>query len=97
MANTFWLRLRGLLGRTALPPYHALILQPCASVHTCFMKYPIDVIFLSVNGKVIHLQENMVPWRSSPIVRESSTVVELCVGGIRAGKVLPGDILSFHQ
>jgi uncharacterized membrane protein (UPF0127 family) len=47
LADNFMTRLKGLLGRTGLKSDEALIIQPCKSVHTCFMRFPIDVIFLN--------------------------------------------------
>ncbi|MCL5290069.1 MAG: DUF192 domain-containing protein [Bacillota bacterium] len=93
MADTFWARLKGLLGRNTLPHGEALILQPCSSVHTCFMKFSIDVVFLDQLGQVIQLHENLSPWRFTPIVRNAATAVELPIGTIKAGDIKSGDTL----
>ncbi len=77
VAGTWPSRLRGLLFRDSLPEGRCLILDPCNSVHTCFMKFHIDVIFVSQAGTVIHLIENMPPFRFSSIVRGSRYVIEL--------------------
>jgi len=97
LANTFLSRLKGLLGRQKLDPGQALALYPCSSVHTWFMKFAIDVVFLNSQGAVIHLQENLAPWRCSPIIRGAVTVVELPAGGIRSGSILMGDTLVFED
>lgn len=97
MANTFWSRLKGLLGRNTLPPEEALILQPCSSVHTCFMKFSIDVVFLDQQGQVVKSHENLPPWRFTPIVRNATTVVELPAGTIKAGDVKSGDTLIWME
>ncbi|SHE87710.1 DUF192 domain-containing protein [Desulforamulus putei] len=95
MADTFWLRLKGLLGRKGLPAGEALVLYPCSSVHTCFMRFAIDVVFLNRQGKVVYQQENLVPWRFSPMVRDAVAVVELPLGSIKASGIEPGDTLAF--
>lgn len=97
MADTFWSRLKGLLGRNTLPPGEALILQPCLSVHTCFMKFSIDIVFLDQQGRVVKLHENLPPWRFTPIVRNATTVVELPAGTIKAGDVKADDTLIWLE
>lgn len=93
VADTFRSRLKGLLGRKDFPPGEGLVLHPCSSVHTCFMKFPIDVVFLDRQGRVVYLQENLIPWRFTPIVRKAATVVELPPGSIEAGCIKSGDTL----
>ena len=50
LASTFGQRLRGLMGRREMPPGSAMLLYPCNAVHTCFMRFPIDIIFLDREG-----------------------------------------------
>ncbi|WP_003541779.1 DUF192 domain-containing protein [Desulfotomaculum nigrificans] len=97
LANTFLARLKGLLGRRELSRGEALALYPCSSVHTCFMKFAIDVIFLDPAGRVIYLQENLIPWRCSPFVKGAVTVVELPAGSIRDSRTMVGDLLVFDD
>lgn len=73
-----WLpRFIGLMGRTELLPNHCLVLYPCNSIHTCFMKFNIDVLFVNEEGLIIHIAENMPPFRFSPIIRGARFVLEL--------------------
>ena len=53
-----------------------MVIAPCNSVHCFFMKFPIDVIFMDKNKRIIHIISNMKPGRISPIVREAKYVVE---------------------
>jgi uncharacterized protein len=56
-------RRKGLLGRTDLPVDEALIIAPCSSIHTFFMKFTIDVAFVSKDGTVLRLCHSLAPWR----------------------------------
>src|SRR5436305_8511011 len=67
--DTFIRRGIGLIGRKGLPESGGLIIEPCSSVVSFFMRFPIDVVFLDESGKVRHVVEHMVPWRTSRIVR----------------------------
>ena len=80
IASTHWEKFRGLMLERELAPDEALLLQRCNSVHTCFMKIPIDVLFLSLDGTVCHVLEEMRPWRFSPVVRRARHVLECCSG-----------------
>lgn len=79
-ARTFGARLAGLLGRPPLRPDEALYLAPCASVHTCFMRYPIDVVFLDPAGRVLKVVEHLRPWRMAAC-RGARAALELRAGG----------------
>ena len=62
IADTFARRLRGLMLRGALPPGHALLLTRTSSVHTCLMRFPLDVTFLDGRGRVLR-EVRLPPWR----------------------------------
>lgn len=79
-ADTFWSRLRGWMGRAVLPPGSALVIRPCNSIHTFFMKQPIDVVFLDREERVIRMLHGIAPGRVSSIVKQASAVVELPAG-----------------
>ena len=96
LANTFWSRLKGLLGRSSLGEGESLALLPCSSVHTFFMKFPIDVVFLNPKGSVIHLEENLKPWRCSKLVRQTHMVIELPIGTISSSRIKLGDTLAIR-
>jgi uncharacterized membrane protein (UPF0127 family) len=94
LATGFLTRLRGLLGRKGLGDGCGLVLRPTDSIHTFFMGFAIDVVFLDKSGQVLKVIEDMKPGRVSPLVRHSKTVVELPVGTIAQASIMPGDRLS---
>ena len=83
MNNTFFSRLIGLMFKKSLPSGSGIILKPCTQIHTCFMRFNIDVIFLDENLKVLHVIENMKPWRISPLFLKSRFTVELPAGTLK--------------
>ena len=62
LANTFLLRLRGLMGRKRLPEFTGLLLVPCDSVHMCFMRFSIDVVYLDKDLKILKIVKDLKPW-----------------------------------
>src|SRR5436305_346141 len=79
VADTHWSRLRGLMGTTPdrFRFGHGLWIVPSHGVHTLAMRYPIDVIYLNPEKTVVHLEENIKPWRIAPVRMEAATVLEL--------------------
>ena len=63
MANTISTRMIGLLNRKSLEEGESLLIEPCNSIHTFFMRFNIDVVFLDKNFKVVKIIRNMPPWR----------------------------------
>src|ERR1700758_1156903 len=79
IASTHWTRLRGLMA-TDPRKFRAdrgLWLFPCKGVHTFGMRFPIDVLYLDGDKVVIHLEENLKPWRFAAIRRKATSVLEL--------------------
>jgi uncharacterized membrane protein (UPF0127 family) len=92
VADTRAARRRGLLGRTGLDKGAALMLIPCFSVHTAFMRFPIDVIFLDGDGCVVRTVSRLAPWRMAVCPR-ARAVVELRAGCLESLAVNAGDAL----
>ncbi len=88
-ARTWCQRARGLLGRPAPEHGKALGLQPCASIHTVGMAYPIDVVFVDQAGYVLKLYLGLSPWRMAACL-SAKAVLELCEGQIAALGIRPG-------
>jgi uncharacterized membrane protein (UPF0127 family) len=85
-------RMRGLLGRSSLASEEGLLLRPASSVHTAFMRFAIDVVFLDRDLRVIDVVPELEPWRMSGR-RRARVVLELRAGeaarrGLRAGSLL---------
>jgi uncharacterized membrane protein (UPF0127 family) len=96
LANTFWSRLRGLLGRTSLQEGEGLVLVGEKSIHTLFMKFPLDIVYIDKNYQVLRADENMVPYRLGPFMSRSVYVLEVPVGTIAATETQVGDQLTFE-
>ncbi|MGE3856484.1 MAG: DUF192 domain-containing protein [Dehalococcoidia bacterium] len=90
-----WERLRGLLARPPLRPGEALLIRPCNGVHTCGMRYPIDVVFLDREGRVLRVVPALRPWRFVPFVRRAHVAIELRAGAAAACGLRPGDHIEF--
>lgn len=88
VADTYLRRLRGLMGRR-LREGEGLVLRPAFSIHTSFMRYPIDVVFLDQDLTVVDIETHVKPWRTASC-RAAKEVVELPAGecerrGLRIG------------
>ena len=86
-------RNKGLLGRTGLPAGRALVIAPCNGVHTFFMKFTIDVIFVARDGTVRKIARGLRPWRIALSPR-SFAVIEMEDGAAARAGVAAGDQLS---
>jgi uncharacterized membrane protein (UPF0127 family) len=96
-AKTFVARSRGLLGRSNLPKGHALWIHQCSSVHTWFMKFAIDVIFLDRNMKVKSIHRNVKPGRIVFPFIGAASVIEMEAGQLHSELVEKGDDLDVRH
>lgn len=94
IADTFWSRLIGLLGRKEIAPGEGILILPCNSVHTLFMRFTIDVLFLDERMAVLRTLPSLKPYRISPIVRGAHSVLELAEGEIERKGIEVGDLLE---
>lgn len=81
-ANTFWLRLIGLMFRNMLERNHVMVIEPCHSVHTFFMRYSLDLLILNKKGEIIGLIKDMKPGRVSSVYKGAVAFIECNVGTI---------------
>jgi uncharacterized protein len=89
IARSFWTRGIGLMGRRGLPEGGGLVIDPCGSIQTWFMTFPIDVAFVARDGRVVRLAHAVPPWRLGPIARGARSVIELPAGTLeRTGTVV---------
>ncbi|PIU19987.1 MAG: hypothetical protein COT18_04515 [Elusimicrobia bacterium CG08_land_8_20_14_0_20_59_10] len=95
-ADTFSSRLFGLIPRRCLGAEEGLWLEPCAMIHMCFMRFPIDAVFLDGDLKVLRIIADLKPWRFSSWVRGARGVLEL-PSGRSAGRLAAGDVLEFSD
>ncbi len=97
VADSFFSRLKGLLGRKGLKGGEGLLIIPCKQVHTKGMQFPIDVIFLTKFGVVIQSEESMVPGKMSRYVTDARQVLELRSGTIAASGIRVGKTITFER
>lgn len=83
-------RTRGLLGRDALAPGHGLVIAPSQGVHTFGMRFPIDIIFVRRDGRVIRCRERVAPRRLALSLR-AFAVIEMAAGEVARAGLRTGD------
>jgi uncharacterized membrane protein (UPF0127 family) len=88
--------MRGLLGRADLPRGEGLLLRPAGSVHTAFMRFPIDVVFLDEDDCVLKVVHSVPPWRAVGC-RGAKAVVELPPGECSRRNLEPADELAIYR
>lgn len=96
VADSIWLRTKGLLGRASLPEDEGIWLAPAGSIHMFFMRFAIDAVFLDRDLKVLKVAADLGPWRMSA-KRGAKIVLELPAGrcarvGVREGDRLVLDV-----
>jgi len=90
-AETAFSRLKGLIGRKNLTEGEGLLLRPCKGVHTFLMNFPIDVVFLDRQNRIIETVQDLKPRRISRIVLSSVCAIELPAGTVLASQSGVGD------
>lgn len=93
MANSMFSRMKGLMFSTEFPDCDGLLLVPCNSIHTFFMLYPLDILFLDKNFKVIKSVYNLPPWRMTWIYFKAHQVLEMKAGTM-IKNIKSGDLLE---
>ncbi len=96
LADTYWTRLRGLLGRSTHDFRNGcgLWIVPCHGVHTLGMGFPIDVLYLDRDMSVIYAQGELQPWRVAPVRRLAASVLELPSRTLAETKTEIGDTIE---
>lgn len=96
VAATPLTRMVGLLGRTHLADGDGLLLDPCNGIHTWFMRFPIDVLFLSRDGEVVAVVDEMPPFRLASGSRHARLTIELPAGARRRARIDVGSRLRIE-
>lgn len=93
VARTHWTRFRGLMAQDSsrFRPGQGLWITPCHGVHTFAMRFPIDVLYLDHERNVIHVEEELKPWRVAAIRVLATSVLELPIGTVRDSRTELGD------
>jgi uncharacterized membrane protein (UPF0127 family) len=91
VADRFWPRLIGLMLARPLPAGAGLVIVPCSSIHTQFMRFPIDVLYVNKEDVIVGIDRNLRPWRVGRFYKQVHYVVELpagCAAGCQVGDQL---------
>jgi uncharacterized protein len=87
--------MKGLLGRRSLPWDEGLWLEPAGSVHTWFMRFPIDVVFVDRELRIVRIVESLPPWRMAA-KRGARSALELPAGAAERCGLAEGDVLRLE-
>jgi hypothetical protein len=96
LADSIWLRTKGLLGRASLPEEEGILLRPAGSIHMFFMRFAIDAVFLDRDLEVVKVAADLGPWRLSA-KRGAKAVLELPAGRCARTGVREGDRLELES
>ncbi len=96
IAETFWTRLRGLIGHAPLRPGEAMLIRPCKGVHCWFMGFPLDIIFVDPTWRVVSIAHDMQPWAVGRPIKAASFVIEMASGEAKRTQTMVGDQLQAH-
>jgi uncharacterized membrane protein (UPF0127 family) len=94
-AYSFFKRLKGLMFTKKLHSGTGIHIKPCPSVHTFFMKYSIDILYLDKANIVVGIDEALTPGKVGKRYQGAHSVVELSVGSVTESKTKVGQLLKF--
>lgn len=92
-ATTFWRKFRGLMGVRTLPPGAGLLLPQCNQIHTHFMRFPLDVLYLDSQQRIVAIDPALPPWRIGRKQPHAVAVLELPSGAVARTECQVGDQL----
>lgn len=95
VADSFFTRMKGLLGKSSLGLNEGLLLKRCKGVHTFGMQFPIDVIFLDRDYRVVEIIHDLKPNRITSIYSAADSVLELPAHKVRYSGISKGDFVEF--
>ncbi|SEM94070.1 hypothetical protein SAMN05192533_10775 [Mesobacillus persicus] len=93
-ANSFIKRLKGLMFRKEPLVDEGLWITPCNSIHMCFMRFSIDAVFISKEGKIVRIVEDLQPWKMVKPVQGAHSVLELPSGAVHSLSLKVGDFIK---
>ncbi len=97
VVRSFWQRFKGLMLSKPLPTEQALLIERCSSVHTFFMRYALDLVYLDQHGTVVKLVHKIKPWRMSWGGRGATHILEMTAGGVERHEIQVGDAINLSQ
>lgn len=96
LADSFWPRLRGLLGKSELDSGGGLLIDPCRAVHMYGMRFPLDVAFLDHGGEVVALYRELAPGTRTNWHKPARQALELPAGSLAATGTVVGDKVTIE-
>ncbi len=96
IATNFFNRFMGLMGKTRLSHTEAIVFPKCNSIHTFFMLMPIDVLFVSGEGRVEEIKTELTPWKMVMPVKNAKHTVEMQANLAEKLGLKVGDSLSLE-
>ncbi len=94
VADSLWQKTVGVMFWQNFGELNGLLLTDTSAIHTFFVRFPLDLVFLNKNSRVIKTIENLKPWRLSPIVWQAKNTLELPAGSISKHKLAVGDLVK---
>lgn len=94
VADTYFKRLKGLMFTKELPSQNALQIIPCSEIHTFFMNYSIDVLYLDGNNSIVYMDEKLQPRKVGKYVKNAKSVIELPEGKIKEADIKVGQTVQ---
>jgi len=93
IASTHWSRFRGLMATNtaSFPKGRGLWIHPSHGIHTFAMRFPIDAVYLDRDRIIVHIEEDLKPWRMAAIRIRATSVLELPIGTVRESATQLGD------
>lgn len=96
LAYSVWRRFWGLMGRPPPGNGRGLFLAPCASIHTLFMRFDLDLIFVSRDLRVVRVVTSVKPWRMALGGKSAWGVLELQAGWFPCDRLAPGTLMQWE-
>ena len=96
MTENFFERFRGLMFADSIPDAYGLVISPCRQIHMFNMKFPLDIIYLSPDNRVVAIDENMRPWSVGKTVKTAARVLEVNAGTCARCGISPGDVFEIE-
>lgn len=93
-ADSFFKRLKGLMFTKEISRDSSIIIRPCGQIHTFFMNYNIDVLYLNKDNVILDMDENLAPWRIGKRVKGAVSVVELQSGKVKRSNIKVGQAIE---
>jgi uncharacterized membrane protein (UPF0127 family) len=96
LANTFCSRLSGFMFRESIEPYDGLFLVRNNSVHNCFVRFSLDIVFINKDNEIVKIIRNFHPWRFSRIYFRARHTIEFSAGTISDSIVVGDKLIIDH-